>query len=57
MCGTDSSIDEQESLADIPNAISYQRIVETDRAGYMVRQYLYSSLYDRIRYLYSFCPT
>lgn len=51
MCGADSSIDEQESLADIPNAVSYQRIVETDRAGYMVRQYLYSSLYDRIRYL------
>lgn len=39
---------EQESLADIPNAISYQRIIETDKAGYMVRQYLYSSLYDRI---------
>ncbi|KAL7275309.1 Serine/threonine-protein kinase [Rhizina undulata] len=39
---------EQEVLADIPNAIVYQRVVETEKAGYMVRQYLYSSLYDRI---------
>jgi hypothetical protein len=33
----------------VPNALAYQRVVETDRAAYLVRQYLYSSLYDRIR--------
>lgn len=40
---------------DVPNAFYYQRVVETDRAAYIVRQYLYSSLYDRIRYKLSFC--
>lgn len=45
---TNDLIGEQEALADIPNALSHQRIIETERAGYLVRQYLYSSLYDRI---------
>ncbi|KAI5795600.1 hypothetical protein EDC01DRAFT_58745 [Geopyxis carbonaria] len=38
----------QEALENIPNAFTYQRVIETDRAAYLVRQYLYSSLYDRI---------
>ncbi|KAI6247434.1 Serine/threonine-protein kinase ppk19 [Erysiphe necator] len=41
-------IEEREVLEDIPNALAYQRIVETDTNGFLVRQYLYSSLYDRM---------
>ncbi|KNC97679.1 VPS15 protein kinase [Spizellomyces punctatus DAOM BR117] len=39
---------ERDILLDIPNAFPYQRIIETDRAAYMIRQHLYSNLYDRI---------
>ncbi|MCJ1316227.1 Serine/threonine-protein kinase [Xylographa vitiligo] len=39
---------ERDLLADIPNALGYQRIFETESSGYLVRQYLYSSLYDRM---------
>lgn len=35
-------------LANIPNVLPISRILETDRAGYMIRQYLYINLYDRI---------
>ncbi|RDW69591.1 ARM repeat-containing protein [Coleophoma cylindrospora] len=41
-------IQERKALADVPNALSYERIVETETNGYLVRQYLYSSLYDRM---------
>ncbi|KAI8142350.1 hypothetical protein BJV82DRAFT_614613 [Fennellomyces sp. T-0311] len=40
--------DEHDALIDVPNAFSCQRILETEKAAYIVRQYLYSSLYDRI---------
>ncbi|KAF9349512.1 Serine/threonine-protein kinase [Mortierella sp. AD094] len=40
--------EERESLADVPNAITFQKVLETDRAGYLIRQYFFSSLYDRI---------
>ena len=40
---------EREALADVPNALGYQRVIETSTNGYLVRQYLYSSLYDRMR--------
>ncbi|SNX82431.1 related to VPS15 - ser/thr protein kinase [Melanopsichium pennsylvanicum] len=39
---------ERESLADVPNVLTYQKIVETERAGYLIRQWLHSNLYDRI---------
>lgn len=39
---------ERKALSDIPNALGYQRIIETETNGYLVRQYLYSSLYDRM---------
>jgi phosphoinositide-3-kinase regulatory subunit 4 len=39
---------ERKALADIPNALGYQRIFETETSGYLVRQYLYGSLYDRM---------
>lgn len=35
-------------MADVPNALAYQRIVETETNGFLVRQYLHSSLYDRL---------
>ena len=35
-------------MENIPNAFAYERVVETERAAYLVRQYLYTSLYDRI---------
>lgn len=31
-----------------PNAIGYSRVVETERAGYLVRQFIKYNLYDRI---------
>lgn len=45
-------IEEYKALKDVPNAFYFQRVKETDRASYLVRPYLYSSLYDRIRYLF-----
>jgi hypothetical protein len=43
--------DERKVLAEIPNALAYHRIIETAACGYLVRQYIHSSLYDRLRYL------
>lgn len=45
---------ERKLLSDVPNALSYQRILETATSGYLVRQYIHSSLYDRMRYVC--CP-
>ncbi|KAI4165482.1 MAG: hypothetical protein LQ342_000892 [Letrouitia transgressa] len=39
---------ERDVLIDVPNAVGYQKILETATNGYLVRQYLYSSLYDRM---------
>ncbi|GAM90147.1 hypothetical protein ANO11243_081870 [Dothideomycetidae sp. 11243] len=41
-------IDERRQLAEVPNALPYHRIVETATSAYLVRQYVHSSLYDRI---------
>lgn len=40
---------EREALLDIPNVYNYQTFVETDKAGYLIRQWVASNLYDRIR--------
>ena len=40
--------DERNTLAGIPNALGYQRIVEVGSCGFLVRQYMYSSVYDRL---------
>ncbi|KAI8979775.1 hypothetical protein BDF20DRAFT_913285 [Mycotypha africana] len=40
--------EESKALSDVPNAFYCQRVMETDKAAYLVRQCLYSSLYDRI---------
>ncbi|KAL8659199.1 MAG: hypothetical protein Q9226_000537 [Calogaya cf. arnoldii] len=39
---------QRNALFDVPNALPYQRVIETTTNGYLVRQYLYSSLYDRM---------
>ncbi|CAO1621742.1 unnamed protein product [Jaminaea pallidilutea] len=39
---------EREMLAGVPNVLTYQHVIEADNAGYLVRQWLSSSLYDRI---------
>src|ERR1700677_1439498 len=40
--------EERNNLADIPNALGYQRIVEVGSGGFIVRQYIFSSVYDRM---------
>lgn len=42
---------EREALQDLPNVYCYQAFVETERAGYALRQWVASSLYDRIRFV------
>lgn len=39
---------ERDSLNDVQNLLPYQRIIETATGGYLVRQYVHSSLYDRL---------
>jgi phosphoinositide-3-kinase regulatory subunit 4 len=39
---------ERKALLEIPNTLGYYRIVETSTNGYMVRQYINGSLYDRM---------
>lgn len=41
--------EEKKALQDVPNVYSYQVFLESDKAGYLVRQWVASSLYDRIR--------
>lgn len=41
--------DEREALADLPGANTYQMFVETEKAGYLVRQWIGANLYDRVR--------
>jgi hypothetical protein len=48
-------LEERDALVDVPNAFPYIRCIETEKAGYLIRQHLYGSLYDRIRLIhYSF---
>lgn len=39
----------RDKLMDVPNVYTYQAFVESDKAGYVIRQWLASNLYDRIR--------
>lgn len=41
-------VHERQQLADVPNALAYHRIVENNTNAYLIRQYVHSSLYDRI---------
>ena len=45
---TEFDTDERKALAEVPNALAYHRIIETAACGYLVRQYIHSSLYDRL---------
>ncbi|KAF8607280.1 ARM repeat-containing protein, partial [Ceratobasidium sp. AG-I] len=38
----------RDKLMDVPNVYTYQAFVESDKAGYVIRQWLASNLYDRI---------
>ncbi|KAK8212083.1 hypothetical protein IWZ01DRAFT_468024 [Phyllosticta capitalensis] len=39
---------ERKVLSEVPNALPYHRILETSTNGFLVRQFIHSSLYDRI---------
>lgn len=41
---------ESLSLAPLPTALNYSKVVESNRAGYLIRQHLMSNLYDRLSY-------
>ncbi|KAI2637108.1 ARM repeat-containing protein [Hypomontagnella submonticulosa] len=41
-------LQERDKLRDVPNALGFERAFETDGNAYLVRQYIYSSLYDRM---------
>lgn len=43
-----SRTEQRKALATVPNALAFQRIIETETNGYLVRQFMYSSLYDRL---------
>ncbi|EIW67963.1 hypothetical protein TREMEDRAFT_44965 [Tremella mesenterica DSM 1558] len=39
---------ERDALFDLPSCNSYQAFVETEKAGYLIRQWIGSNLYDRV---------
>ncbi|KAM0715839.1 hypothetical protein Q7P37_008353 [Cladosporium fusiforme] len=39
---------ERRTLEDVPNVLTYSRVLETSNFGILVRQYIHSSLYDRM---------
>ena len=41
-------MNEKEALKDVMNVLPYTMVLETERAGYAVRQYISNNLYDRI---------
>ncbi|KAI1103096.1 ARM repeat-containing protein [Jackrogersella minutella] len=41
-------LQERNKLRDVPNALGFERAFETEGNAYLVRQYIYSSLYDRM---------
>ncbi|KAL7627508.1 Serine/threonine-protein kinase [Parahypoxylon ruwenzoriense] len=44
----DKILKERNKLRDVPNALGFERAFETEGNAYLVRQYIYSSLYDRM---------
>lgn len=40
---------EREALSDMQSVHSYQTFVETEKAGYLIRQWAGANLYDRVR--------
>lgn len=47
----------RDALHDIPNVFSYQQALETEKAAYLIRQWVASNLYDRIRSVSYFLPS
>ncbi|CCE61446.1 hypothetical protein TPHA_0A03700 [Tetrapisispora phaffii CBS 4417] len=39
---------ESQLLAPVPNVLNYSKLIETNRAAYLLRQYMKSNLYDRL---------
>lgn len=39
---------QKKQLEDLPNVLSFSKIIETDRAGYLIRQHLKTNIYDRL---------
>lgn len=35
----------------MPNVSTYATFIETEKAGYLIRQWVGTSLYDRLRYV------
>ncbi|KAI0844511.1 ARM repeat-containing protein [Daldinia vernicosa] len=44
----DKILQERDKLREVPNALGFERAFETEGNAYLVRQYIYSSLYDRM---------
>ncbi|KAI2625160.1 hypothetical protein GGS21DRAFT_531559 [Xylaria nigripes] len=44
----DKILEERDKLRHVPNALGFERAFETQTNAYLVRQYIYSSLYDRM---------
>lgn len=40
---------ERDALASLSNVHPYSTFIETEKAGYLIRQWVGSSLYDRLR--------
>lgn len=45
---TDLLTKEATLLSQSPNVLPWHRIIDTDRAGYLIRQYIRTNLYDRL---------
>src|SRR5258707_1651967 len=43
---TSQLLAEREALLDIPNVYSYQTFIDSDKAGYLIRHWVASNLYD-----------
>lgn len=41
------------NLVEHPNILAFQKWVETEKAGFLIRQYFVNNLYDRIRHAIS----
>jgi hypothetical protein len=44
---------EKDQLMGLPNLLPYDAVLETVSHGFAIRQYIHSSLYDRIRFVFA----
>lgn len=45
---TERLVRQQSQLSHLPNALPWSKLIETDRAGYLIRQSIKNNLYDRL---------